>query len=154
MTLRIRSIDDLPEVARARARAQFEAARPQVVPASAKALRLARLSEERERLVLALLEQLKYVRLDVLFEREYRFHVERKWRLDLFARSQNLGIEVHGGLSDRVRGRHVRQKGFEGDREKVNAAIEYRIRVLEYWPRAIASGEACAQIERVIARGG
>ncbi len=52
----------------------------------------------------------------VSFVREYRFHVERRWRLDLAFVEQCLGIEVNGGLY--TAGRHSRAAGQEADYEK------------------------------------
>lgn len=121
-----------------------------VLPEAAQELRRQILQEERERHQLAMLKQLEAKNLGVLFEREYVFHDERKWRLDLYARGYRLGIELHGGISEHKRGRHLRAGGFMRDREKMNAAVECGIRVLEYWPAAIADGSACEQVERII----
>lgn len=103
---------------------------------------------EREKLVLALLAQLNYVGLAGRFIREYRFDPDRRWRLDLFSGRDLLGVELHGGIWRG--GRHTTGKGFTADREKMNAAIEAGIRVLEYTPREVKSGQACQQIERII----
>jgi hypothetical protein len=92
------------------------------------------------------------------FEREYRFHPERKWRSDFIAwhpaASQydpeygRLLIEIDGGSW--VAGRHTRGTGFEKDAEKLNAAAELGYRVLRYTPRMIESGEALEQIRRIL----
>jgi very-short-patch-repair endonuclease len=91
------------------------------------------------------------------FEREYRFHYERKWRAD-FAVGDNprfgpphffdVLIEIDGGSW--VAGRHTRGSGFEKDAEKLNAAAELGYRVLRYTPRMIESGEALEQIRRIL----
>lgn len=120
---------------------------------AARNLYLEELREQRERFQLAMLSQLNALHLDTLFVREFRFHVERAWRLDLYSHAYSLGIELHGGLNEKARGRHLRAAGFKRDREKMNAAIECGIRVLEYWPEAIADGSAAAQVERIIAQG-
>src|SRR6185437_4995976 len=52
------------------------------------------------------------------FEREVRFHPERRWRLDLGHRALRIGVEIHGGIWSR--GRHVRGAGFLNDIEKQN----------------------------------
>jgi hypothetical protein len=50
------------------------------------------------------------------FEREVRFHPERRWRLDLGHRELRIGAEIHGGIWSR--GRHMRGSGFLNDLEK------------------------------------
>jgi hypothetical protein len=96
------------------------------------------------------------------FEREYRFHSERKWRAD-FALSDpdhwemfgpmasfiTLLIEIDGG-SWLPKGRHTTGKGFAADCEKMNAAAELGYRVLRYVPAQVESGEALEQIRRIL----
>ena len=106
---------------------------------------------ESERLVLGLLYQLELVGKAGLFQREYKFHPARRWRLDLYSAEHQLGVELHGGVYSG--GRHTRGEGFSEDRRKMNAALELGIRVLEYTPKEIQDGSALAQIERVIAAG-
>lgn len=87
-----------------------------------------------------------------LFEREARFHPTRRWRLDFLDREHSLGIEVHGSVF--TGGRHTRGKGFTADREKLNAAAEAGITVLEFTGGQVADGSALAQITRMLeARG-
>lgn len=150
MSLRVRSVLELPTAIRDSVRARL-ASTPQQRTAAAQVLRLAQLREERERLVLAVLQQLECRSLASLFVREYRFHTDRRWRFDLYAHSARLAVELHGGIFSA--GRHVRPKGFQDDRAKVNAATELGIAVLEYWPQAIADGSAAAQIERYVSLG-
>lgn len=95
-----------------------------------------------------LLSQLRAVGLGPLFTREHRFHVKRKWRLDLYCAAFAVGVEAHGGIF--THGRHTRGSGFERDRQKMNAAAEAGITVLEYTPKEIRSGDALKQIERVL----
>jgi hypothetical protein len=125
-----------------------EAAKPPETPAS-RTLRLTKLRIEREQLTLELLKQLEYANLAQFFVREYVFHPERKWRLDLYAQMMRLGVELHGGIW--TQGRHVRGLGFAEDRVKINAAIEQGISVLEYTQAVISDGSALAQIERIFA---
>jgi hypothetical protein len=151
VSLRIRSVLDLPAPMRAYVNGVLGEVRPLSV-ASAQ-LRKAQAAEERERLVGALLFQLETVKLSVLFEREYQFHTERKWRLDLYASAPyNLGIEVQGGVQLKGRRSHTGIDGYQRDREKINAAIECGIPVLEYTAQMIADGSALAQIERIMRR--
>ena len=147
MTLRLATVLELPLAIRELNEHLFAKFKEQRTPA-AETLRVERLREERERLVLAMLKQLEYLNIASLFEREYRFHPLRQWRLDLYSRAYRLGIELHGGIFSG--GRHIRGSGFIGDREKMNAAAELAITVFEYWPAAIADGTAAQQIERYI----
>ena len=103
---------------------------------------------QRTKLEDLLAHQLSLLNLMPLFEREARFHAERKWRLDFLASTVGLGIEVHGGTF--AGGRHTRGAGFAADREKINAAIEAGIAVLEYDAAMVKSGEAALQVEQVI----
>jgi len=146
--VRIKSVADLPQPARSRAQAALAKLLPLKRAKAAETLRLEQFREQRERLTLAMLKQLEYLNLAILFEREYKFHPERQWRLDLYARCCQLGIELHGGIHSN--GRHVRGQGFIDDREKMNAATELGISVFEFWPEAIADGSAAAQVERFI----
>ena len=82
-------------------------------------------------------------------EREFRFHPSRRWRFDFSFPEQFVAVEVEGGVYSG--GRHTRGKGFEDDCEKYNAAVEAGFVVLRYTSKTIKSGEAIAQIERVLA---
>lgn len=61
---------------------------------------------------------------------EYEFCPERSWRLDRAWPEVKLGVEIHGSVWSG--GRHVTGRGFVGDREKINEAIERGWVVLEY----------------------
>jgi hypothetical protein len=156
--MRIATVMDLPPRYRDQANAALERFRANPyapVDAAAQrenreALRKAHYAEQRERHVLALLIQLRYVGLDTLFVREHRFHPQRRWALDLYADAHTLGIELQGGLHDPKRSHHTLMIGYLNDREKINSAIEHGIRVLEYGPQSIADGSAVLQIERIV----
>jgi len=154
VSLRVRTVAELPAKIRGQVAERLSTSTPAPPSRSAEELRRQHLREERERHVQGLLTQLRYVHLEELFEREFRFHPSREWRLDLYSRAYHLGIELHGATSEFKRGRHLRGGpggGFERDRLKMNAAIECGIRVLEYCcPMAIADGTALAQIERIV----
>lgn len=62
-------------------------------------------------------------------EREYVFSEEHGWRLDFYHAETMTGIEIHGAVWSG--GRHVRPKGFIGDRKKMNRAQELGITVFE-----------------------
>ena len=81
-------------------------------------------------------------------EREYRFYPKRKWKSDFAFPVQKVLVECEGGHW--TAGRHVRGKGFENDCEKYNMAAELGYIVLRYTSKTIKSGEAVAQIERVV----
>ncbi len=151
MTLRIRTVSELPQSIRESVAQRLRdcSAAPTTPSRAASALRQLQFREQRERLALAMLKQLEYLNLASLFVREFKFHPQRKWRLDLYASAYQFGIELHGGIFSG--GRHTRGSGFRDDREKMNAAVELGISVLEYWPQAIADGSAAAQVERIIA---
>lgn len=63
------------------------------------------------------------------FEREVKFHPERKWRFD-FVVDKAIAIEVEGGIF--TQGRHTRGKGYINDMQKYNAALTQGWRVLRY----------------------
>ncbi len=54
----------------------------------------------------------------VPFIKEYKFHPERRWRIDYAHPAYRLAIEVEGGVW--MGGRHTRSKGFIKDLEKYN----------------------------------
>jgi len=56
-------------------------------------------------------------------QREFRFHMERKWRADFAHVESRTLIEVEGGIY--VQGRHNRPQGFAADAEKyLEAALD------------------------------
>lgn len=81
-------------------------------------------------------------------EREYRFHGQRRWRFDFAWPDQMLAVEIEGGIW--TNGRHTRGSGYEADAEKYNAAAELGWTVLRFTPRFVRSGEALAQVKRVL----
>ena len=67
------------------------------------------------------------------FEREYRFHPERKWRFDFADPVNKVAVEIDGGVFGN--GRHSRGAGFRSDCEKLNAAAALGWRVFRYVER-------------------
>ena len=64
--------------------------------------------------------------------REYRFHPERRWRLDFAWPSIKLGVEIQGmGMGGRAGG-HQTDKGMQNDCEKHNALVQLGWRVLHF----------------------
>ena len=91
------------------------------------------------------------------FEREVKFHPERRWRADFMVGQSfawpvrgRLLIEIDGGAW--VGGRHTTGKGFEGDLEKLNAAALLGFRVLRFTPAMVDDGRALAVIQRALGK--
>ena len=83
------------------------------------------------------------------FEREYRFHPDRKWRADF--RIGNLLVEVEGAIRGSP-GRHQRLDGMTADCAKYAEAMCLGFTVLRVMPSQVRSGEALRWIERIIRR--
>lgn len=71
-------------------------------------------------------------------ELEYKFHPERRWRLDYFWRCGQVALEVEGGAF--TRGRHTRPMGFLNDMDKYNTATLMGIRIFRCTPSTIHLG--------------
>ena len=66
---------------------------------------------------------------------EYRFHQERKWRLDIAWPTARLAIEVQGGVW--TGGRHNRGAAMLKEWEKLNTLAGMGWRVLYCQPKAV-----------------
>jgi len=77
-------------------------------------------------------------------KREFRFHVERKWRADFAHVESRTLIEVEGGIY--IEGRHNRPQGFAADAEKYLEAALAGWRVLRLTELQITA----PMIERII----
>jgi len=84
-------------------------------------------------------------------EREYRFHVERRWRLDFAWPRHMIAAEVEGVTYQG--GRHQRRKGYEMDCEKYNAATIAGWTLLRFTQEQIRSGAALALLEEAFRQG-
>jgi very-short-patch-repair endonuclease len=82
------------------------------------------------------------------FEQEYRFHMERKYRLDLAFVPQKVGVEIEGGLW--AAGAHSRPIGILRDMEKANLLVLSGWRVLRYTPQQVRKGEALEGIKQLL----
>ena len=82
------------------------------------------------------------------FTSEYRFHPERKWRVDFAFEPQRIAVEVEGGHW--IGGRHTRGAGFEGDCEKYNALALAGWRLLRFTGSMVKSGVALGCIEQAL----
>lgn len=68
--------------------------------------------------------------LNIDYEKEYRFHPVRKWRIDFALVDKNIAIECEGGVY--IKGRHNRASGFIKDVEKYNALTLAGWRLLRF----------------------
>lgn len=84
------------------------------------------------------------------FQREFRFHPERKWRFD-FLVGHDLAVEVEGGIW--LAGRHSRGSGFERDAEKYNSALILGYRVLRVSTGQVKKGIAIGWILAALKAG-
>lgn len=71
---------------------------------------------------------------------EFRFHPERRWRIDYAFPEQKVAVEIEGGLF--VRGRHSRGAGMLADMEKYNAATMLGWKLLRYSPAQLLTAIA------------
>ena len=79
---------------------------------------------------------------------EYQFARPRKWRFDLAWPKLMIAVEIHGSIW--TRGRHVRGRGFQKDREKMRAAVKKGWRVLEYTADEVQTWEAAQEIASLV----
>lgn len=84
------------------------------------------------------------------FEREYRFHPQRRWRFDVAMPAFKIAAEYHGGLFMSRRGGHQSVKGTRNDWEKLNEAQILGWIVLQFGPDETRTGTAMQVIERAI----
>jgi hypothetical protein len=92
--------------------------------------------------------------MGLVLDRQYKFHPERRWRLDFAAVDVLVGVEVDGSVfaaeNGQTAGRHSRGKGIVEGYQKKNAAAELGWLILCYGPPQIRSGEAAMQVERIV----
>ena len=99
--------------------------------------------------------------VNIPFEREVQFAKPRKWRADFVIDPCSDGggpkdhkdhawllIEIDGGTW--TSSRHTSGAGYRADLEKLNKATELGYRILRFLPEHVTSGEALAQIEKVL----
>jgi len=85
-------------------------------------------------------------------EEEYRFHPERKWRVDYCWPDYKLAVEIEGGVW--TFGRHNYPSGFEKDREKYNALAFAGYYLLRFVPKEIKSGAIYTALQGWFKEGG
>lgn len=78
---------------------------------------------------------------------EYRFHPQRKWRMDFSWPLHRVAVEINGGVW--TQGRHTRGAGYLADMAKRNAAALLGWRTLEYAPDQL--GQAIADLRIMFA---
>ena len=83
------------------------------------------------------------------WEREFKFDATgRRWRFDFCWPDRRVAVELNGGSW--VNGGHSRGTGFENDCYKHNAAVQQGWKVLVFTGKMVKSGEAIAEIERLL----
>lgn len=83
-------------------------------------------------------------------ERNYRFHLSRRWEIDFAWPIQKIGIEIDGGIWMKGGGAHSRPANIERDMEKHNAATLSGWKILRVQPQHIHSGEAMELLHRML----
>lgn len=75
---------------------------------------------------------------------EYRFHPERRWRLDFAWPERKIALEVEGGVW--VYGRHNHPRGFLRDMEKYNELAAMGWRLIRLTPQQVRAIEPLAAL--------
>ena len=86
--------------------------------------------------------------LGLTFFPEFRFHKERKWRLDYILTDESgacllrgaVAIEIEGAIW--AQGRHTRGKGFQQDMNKYNVATMMGYHILRFSTEDVMRGRA------------
>ena len=85
-------------------------------------------------------------------EFEWRFHPERKWRMDIAWPGQKVAIEVDGGIW--IAGGHNRGAQMKKDWEKRNAATAMGWKVFHCEPRDLCRDEFAKLVVCVVDKKG
>jgi len=86
----------------------------------------------------------------IALEREYRFHRERLWRVDLADVGAKLAVEVEGGVF--TGGRHNRGAGFTADCEKYAELAIAGWRLIRVTTGQVRDGLALGWVERALGK--
>jgi hypothetical protein len=73
---------------------------------------------------------------------EYKFHPDRKWRIDLCWPDQKLAVEIEGGTYTRSGGGHRSITGYHKDMEKYNAISMRGLSLLRFTVKEMESCES------------
>jgi very-short-patch-repair endonuclease len=84
-----------------------------------------------------------------MFERELRFHPERKWRFDFANQHKKIAIELQGGIFGKKSG-HNTGVGIRNDMEKNNEAQRLGWRVFHFYVDDVKSGNAVTYIKKLL----
>lgn len=79
---------------------------------------------------------------------EYRFSLNRKWRIDYAWPEYQIAMEIEGGIY--IGGRHINPKGYIKDQEKYNNLAEIGWQLLRYQPKRINFFQIKSTIENKI----
>lgn len=86
--------------------------------------------------------------------REYRFHAERRWKLDLAWKDKLVACEIEGGIwmqTETGRGKgHAHPKRFLQDIEKYNELALYGWKLIRVTPDMIKDGRALDWLDRAL----
>ncbi len=86
--------------------------------------------------------------LGVEVEKEYKFHLTRRWRFDYAIPDHKIALEVEGGAF--TGGRHTRGTGFLGDMEKYNTATCLGWRIVRCTPDQLLSTNTLQMIKKLM----
>lgn len=86
----------------------------------------------------------------IKFEREFRFHPTRFWRVDFRIEGVPLLVEIHGGQWMRGKSGHSSGSGLARDWDKSNNAQLLGYTYLQFGTAQVKSGEALKTIEAAI----
>jgi very-short-patch-repair endonuclease len=103
---------------------------------------------KREALELAMLLQIKAVKLEAGLSKQHRFHPDRKWAFDFAWPARRWALEVEGGTW--TGGRHTRGEGFRDDCEKYAQAALKGWRVLRATSDQVTGGIAIKWLEEAL----
>lgn len=84
------------------------------------------------------------------FEREFKFHPERRWKADFYIPEKRLLVEIEGGVWLGAKGGHTSAKGYTSNLEKYNAATILSYSLLRYTTEQVVSGMAITQIKEFL----
>lgn len=82
------------------------------------------------------------------FERNFRFHPDRKLEIDFAWPALKLGLEIQGGVWNA--GKHGRPLGIMADMAKHNILLDLGWTVYQFTPQECRIGSAALHIERII----
>lgn len=103
---------------------------------------------KREALEMAMLQQIRGVRLDAGLSRQHRFHADRKWAFDFAWPARKWALEVDGGTW--TKGRHNTGTGYRDDCIKLAEAALLGWRVLRATSDQVTGGIAIKWLEKAL----